>query len=476
MKKLVTAGLGLTLALAGSLAAQQAGIVDGRVAAAQPDRFQIPLCQLRMDGRVNNAQRALRSGIEEQNPERKERAMADVARLLAEAIAADPGNGAAWYYLGRYHLLRGDVVGLDSAWSRAEALVPACETDITAYRQNTWAILTNAGIEMQNNNQLDSAKVLYLRAQHAFMGLPHAFMNLGVIYANQGANDSAAVMFERAVVATEGDTTLVEERGSLMLNLSAVYQRLNNHRESLNWAGRYLAEYPDPSSDVARQAAASYRALGMADSAAAMDAKILAALSSSNLGELSGSDLIAVGVGFFNAEQYDRAEEAFRRAATANPYDRDAVYNLANTYLALRDGAKLASTAAQLRQIEPLSEDAIRLEAQAMRLLGNREADLVKLAEQLVGLPIKVEVLRIAYSGGEGRITALATGRAAVTPEDRPIPPAAMTLTFEFVNAQGEVLGSSDVQVPALPEGQTHQFEVVASTRPGVTGWRYKRK
>ena len=42
----------------------------------------------------------------------------------------------------------------------------------------------------------------------------------------------------------------------------------------------------------------------------------------------------------------------------AQPYDRDALFNLANTYLAMKDGAKLLPTAQKLAAIEPMSETA----------------------------------------------------------------------------------------------------------------------
>jgi len=54
----------------------------------------------------------------------------------------------------------------------------------------------------------------------------------------------------------------------------------------------------------------------------------------------------------------------------------------------------------------------------------------------------------------------------------KPVP---VSLTVEFLDTTGKVLGSQAVDIPALEPGATHA--VKAETRQaGVTGWRYVRK
>lgn len=474
MIKSFAAGAGLALLLAAPALAQQPTIVDARVAEAQRGPFAPPLCPLRKDSRLNNIERGLKDAAEQEAAERRARGLADAQRLLGEAMRADASSGAAWYYLGRYYLTLGDMAGMDSAWTRAQELIPDCDVDIEAHRQNAWAALTNAGIEFQNAGNLDSAKILYSRANLAYRGLPHAFMNLGVIYANDGRNDSAAVYFASAVRATEGDTTMVEERKALLLNLGTIYQRLDDHRSALNTFGEYAKAAPEDD-NIQRQLAISYRALGMTDSAEAVEARILAALSQMNMDDLDAQELMEVGVGLFQAEKFAEAAEAFRRAVAKNQYDRDALFNLANSYLALEDGERLLTTALLLRELEPLNEDVLRLQGQALRQIGGRDDELITVAETLVGLPVAVEVSNVAYTSTEGRITGTVTGRAALTPAGQPIPAAPVSLVFEFVNGQGAVIGTQTVNVPALPEGQVHELSVSAPVTRDVAGWRYRK-
>jgi tetratricopeptide (TPR) repeat protein len=475
MMKSIATGAGLALVLVVPAFAQQPTVIDARVAASMVGQFAPPLCPMRKDSRLSNIERALKSYAEERDPTRRDRALADADRLLREAIAADPDNGATWYYLGRFHLARGDMAGLDSAWTRAEAALPDCDVDMTTYRQSAWATLTNAGIEFQNAGQEDSAKVAYLGATRAYGGLPHAFMNLGVLYANAGSNDSAATYFAAAVRSTEGDSTLIEERSALLLNLGTIYQRMGAHRDAVNTFGEYVRGNPDDD-NVLRQLSVSYRALDMVDSAEAVEGKLLAALSEMNLDDLDGQDLLAVGVGLFQAEQYTRAADVFRRAVVLNPYDRDALYNLANSYLALEDGPQLLTASEQLRSMEPMNEDILRLQGQALRLIGGRDDEMIQVAETLVGLPVSVEVTRVSYTATEGRIAGALVGRGALTPGGQPIPPAPFTLLFEFLDIQGNVIGTGTVEVPALTEGQEQPLALATPVSRGVAGWRYRKQ
>ena len=50
-----------------------------------------------------------------------------------------------------------------------------------------------------------------------------------------------------------------------------------------------------------------------------------------------------------------------------------------------------------------------------------------------------------------------------------------MTLTFEFLNASGGVVGSQDVEVPALKAGATQDVKA-AGQGQGIAGYRYKQK
>ena len=76
---------------------------------------------------------------------------------------------------------------------------------------------------------------------------------------------------------------------------------------------------------------------------------------------------MSVGVNLYNDKKFAEAAAAFEKAAAAEPYNRDALSNLSNTYLALKNGPKLLATATKLVAIEPLNETALKLQGEGYK-------------------------------------------------------------------------------------------------------------
>lgn len=462
------------LAIAATPAAAQAPSPYRILVADSASRFQIAFCNLRAGGKVNDGQRALRTGLEDKDAAKRAAALQSAESiLLTEVSNQQAGSSAGWYYLARTYLARGDVAGADSAFRRTEQLAPDCEVDISAYRQNAWAVLATRGIEMQRVGASDSAMHYFRGASVMYQGLPHVFENMGVIFANADYNDSAAVYFAKAAEVSKADTALVDNRNSATLNLAMVLQRDGRNAEAIPVLYEYLSWNPGDI-DAQKSLAYAFRQSGMADSADALEKKIVEEFSRMNLDELSSSDLMSVGISMFNGGEHAKAVDVFGRLATRNPWSRDAVYNLANTYLALENWEQLTATSRQLLEIEPLNEDAYRLLSQGLRS-QNQTQEQIKVAEVYVGLPIGVEVTGFIMRPDGARLTAVATGRTPSDPAGKALPATAVTLAIEFVTEAGAVVATEDVAVPALQPGQTH--EIRAEVRgAGIQGWRYKRK
>jgi tetratricopeptide (TPR) repeat protein len=90
-----------------------------------------------------------------------------------------------------------------------------------------------------------------------------------------------------------------------------------------------------------------------------------------------------VGVNLYNDKKYAEAAEAFAKVAEAEPNNRDALFNLANTYLALKDGPKLLAAAQKLSALEPLSENSLKLVGEGYKQTSKVD-DAVKVAEQVL--------------------------------------------------------------------------------------------
>jgi tetratricopeptide (TPR) repeat protein len=386
---------------------------------------------------------------------------------------AQTSNPAAWYFLARVALMRGDAAEADSGFTKAEAMVPSCEIDIAQYRQNSWAVLGTAGIEFQKQGEIDSAMAQFRDASAIFRGLPHVYSNMGVLFANRSESDSAAAYFAKSLAIAEADSSLVEDRNSAAMNLAVMYQRLNRHLDAITVLRKYLVWRPDDS-DARKALAASFRGAGLIDSANAVEQAIVAEFAKANLDSLPLQDLLSVGVAAFNAEKYPEAVTAFASAVKRSPFSREARYNLANTYLALKDYEKLVEHAAKLVEMEPLNEDAMRLLAQGQRAL-KRDAEVLKTAERLVGLPFSLDVTGFLMGQSSAQLQGEAVGRSPMDPAGKPLKISPVSIVIEFLDVTGAIIDTKEFTVPVVESGQKHPIQLEAKGA-GIIGWKYRIK
>jgi tetratricopeptide (TPR) repeat protein len=452
-------------------------ILQPKLAEIQPPKYAVPLCPLKAQGSVNKGVDALRKSYDAKADKTAQLTQAKTLILDGIAKESQGTSAAAWYYLARVYLMQGDVGGVDSAFTKALQLQPQCELDINQYRQNSWAQLANAGLELQKNGDIDGAIALFRDANRLFSDLPHVASNLGVLFANSGRDDSAAVYFGKALVIAESkaatDTSLIADRNSNALNLALMYQRLDRHKEAIPVLQKYLAW--DPGNMDARKALSqSFRGAGMQASADSMENAMIGEMSKQNLDSLDTQDILAIGVAAFNGQKYQEAATAFAKAVERNPYSRDAVYNLANAYLALKDHAKLVEVSDKLVGLEPMNEDVYRLLGQGHKGLGH-DAEVLKAAERLVGLPFTLEMTAFQLGRNQAKLQGTATGRSPTDAQGKAIKPAPVTIVIEFITTAGVVVDTKEVSLPVLNAGATHNVAVDAKGAD-IAAWRYKQK
>jgi tetratricopeptide (TPR) repeat protein len=490
---------GVLAALVASPAYAQ--ILDPKLAELQPAKWSFPLCPLKPAGK--SLEKAVDLFKKSYDGKDKAALLGQAKDLIAQSIASEgqDKNAAAWYYLARVYLQQGDVGGVDSAFTKALALQPQCDIEINNFRQNSWANLANLGIQVSSNGgNVDTALMYFKHANMLYREQPHVAQNIGVIYANQLKNyDSAAVYFKEALDISEkrvsaldtvsakpkdpkagADTAAarekadaIESRNQIAMSLGAIYQASGKNKEAIPILQRYLAWQPNDV-DARKTLIAAYEGAGMADSAKALSNAMVSEMSKKNLDSLDANDLMNVGVAAFNAQKYPEAVQAFGKAAARNPYSRDAVYNLANAYLALNDWQNLVETATKLVAIEPMNEDIYRLLGQGHKGLKH-DAEVLKAAEKLVGLPITLEMGQFGIGKSGAKLQGTATGRNPTDAQGKPIKPTPVTLVFEFVTSAGQVVDSKEVAIPVLQPGATHEITMEAKGAD-IAGWRYKTK
>jgi tetratricopeptide (TPR) repeat protein len=457
-------------------AAAQQPTANSRVVQGLPPRYVPPECGMKAGHfKVSSGATYLKTGIETEVQANKTRALASGQKVLLEAIQQNgqEKNPAAWYYLGRIYLQQGDIVAADSAFTKAEALSPGCKKDISVQRYNGWVPLVNAGINFAKEQKNDSALALFREANIIYRDKPTAYSAAAVILANNRMDDSAIVYLQKAVdIATASNT--VEERNQATFNLAAVLQRQNRNEEAGAALERYLGWVPNDV-EAKRALAVIYRATGKVDKAKVLEAEVGAPAASKAPAAGTGqAGALNAAIALYNSKKYDSAATAFERIVAAEPYNRDALYGLANSYIGLKKGPKLAATAARLVAIEPLNDDVLRMLATGQRM-AKKEVSANKTAMQVISMPISIVVSEFAPVADGASIKATATGREAQTSRGKPITPKPITVVFEFLDSKGTVVANQEIQVPALKTGETHPIEAKAQGA-GITAWRYKQK
>ncbi len=474
------------LSVAASAAQAQQPAPNSRVAAAMPSKYEAADCGIKPNHfKVSSGASYLKTSIETEVPENKARSLGNGQRVLLEAIQKNgqEKNPAAWYYLGRIYLREGDLARADEALTKAEQLAPQCHDDIGRYRRAAWAALINAGGQFEEKKNPDSALVMFRDAATIYRDSPRPYYGIATVMNETGQTDSAAYYFGQAAAAGANatDTTERQIRDRSAFNQGALLLNDKKYDEAAAAFERYLKWAPNDL-EAKKGLASAYRGAGKVEQAQAIEKEVVAAGGApapagggGAAGGAPGSqDLMAVGVNFYNDKKDADAATAFEKVVAAEPYNRDALSNLSNTYLAMKNGAKLAATATKLVAIEPLSENALKLLGEGYRQAGKVD-DAVKTAEQVLALPADVKASSFDVTGAGATLTLTATGRSATTPGGKAIAPAAVPIVVEFLNATGGAVASQEAQIPALKAGESQEVKV-AGQGSGITAWRYKRK
>jgi len=472
------------LSVGATVVAAQQPAVNDRVAKSQPTTYKPAQCNIKPNHfKVSSAAGYVKSAIETDVPESRARILGQGEKVSLEAIQQNgqEKNPAAWYYLGRIYLMQGRLEPADSALTKAEQLAPDCAKDINLYRQNAWVALVNAGSKFEQDKNVDSAFALYRQANSIFRGSPVSLYRTASIMNDKGQTDSAAYYFGQAaaVSANATDTTDVKYRNNSAFSQGALLLNAKKYDQAAVVFEQYLKWVPDDA-QAKRGLAGAYRGLGRNEEAAKLEKEVATVGGGAAAGAGAGNtgpgtqDLMNVGISLFQDKKYADAAAAFEKVVAAEPYNRDAISSLANTYLALKDGPKLLATAQRLVEIEPMSESALKLLGEGYKQ-SSKVDDAIKTAEQVLALPVNVKASNFAAAGDGASLTLTAAGRQAQTASGKPIAPIAVPIRVEFLDASGKPVATQDAQIPAVANGASQDVKVSAQAA-GITAWRYKRK
>jgi tetratricopeptide (TPR) repeat protein len=424
---------------------------------------------------------ALKAGSGSHNTERLLR---DAERVLNESLSEGGGKGAAGahYYLGLANLLQGDLPAADSALAKASELAPDCQAAIGKFQAVPYRALFMRGVDFAKQKQNDSAAVYFHQATRIKPSAPEAPYSLAGAMFNAGKLDSAAVYYEKAIAAAEqsGKTDSANAKRYAQMaddaryNYAIALTRLNRGKEAVPVLQTYVRNKPDDI-DGKKLLANAYQSAGMADSAKAINAELVKLGTSAGGagGAVSSGDVMVIGANLYKEGKYAEAADVFEKVLATDPYNREALVNVANTYLAMKAPAKMIASADKLIALEPMNMFAYQLKAEAYRQQKQLGAAANKNAALLLALPVDITFAAGTATENSLSVSGTATGRAAIDAKGNAVAPKPLSLTFEFLDAKGTVLGSQTVQIPALKDKATHAF-TVQGQGAGISGFRYR--
>jgi tetratricopeptide (TPR) repeat protein len=430
------------------------------------------------DFRVNSGKTYYKTAMEQSNPSNRQRILKNAQSNLIDAIGAGQGKIATtWYWLGRTDLGLGDIYGADSSFTKALAMAPGCKDDISAQKNPVWFRIVGLAEAKQEAGDYDQALVFFRAASQLNPASAVGDMSMANIFLQQKNQDSALVYYLKAteVPVAQDDTAGAGWRLQALYNSGVLLLGAQRYPEAVKSFQEYLAISP-ADADAQKGLIQAYRGAGMADSAKAAEARMVSSSGAAAGGAAGYSvdELFELGLKQFSEKDYSAAAQSFGKVLEQKPWLREALYNEANSYMAMKDGPALVGDARRLMSYEPLNEAYVKLYAYGFQL-SKQQDSLIRVANELAAWPIAVEISQFKPGADGASLVGVATGRAATEPSGKPLKPVAVTLVFEFLDVKNAVVASQEVNVPALAEAKDSPI-TASGQGAGIVGWRYRRK
>src|SRR5438105_2032499 len=386
---------------------------------------------------VNSGMQSLRSAFTTKFADQKAKDLKDAERVLTQAVTTgkQEKNPAAWYYLGRYYLMADDLAAADSALSKALTLGPACKEDIGLYRRQAWVPVFNAGVQAWQGGQTDSAIASFRRANQIYKAEPMGFVYIANLFVGREEPDSAGKKTD--VVKYHTDSLVYATR----MDSAAKYFRLAAAAAS---DAKYARERRDALFNVAR----------VYHSAKPYTEAIPAHRQSHTRAD----------------PQYRQVAKAYEAGLAKNPYSRDALYNLAGVSYLIGDSASVLPLAQRLYAVDPLNRSTLAKVAGGWQLKGKKDSVLYYL-QVADSLPVEITVSSFS-------VTEKGVSLDGQMTNFRPKASAPLKITFDFLDAKGNVVATQSQDVPTLDPNASQEFKLKVELKveqPSVVAWRYKR-
>jgi tetratricopeptide (TPR) repeat protein len=404
-----------------------------------------------------------------------------------QAIATDPRNPLPWKQAGDAYVGLGDYERADSVLDEAESLRPIYKLEIDVVREQAWIALYNEGADVYNTGDLEEAAEIWGSANTIYDQRPEIMLFLGQVQMELGRHDEAADNLRNALSIIQSDrinemdsATAESWRTQLEPDIPPLLaQALMNAERYEEAVGtlRPLVDADPSNAAYVRSLANLYAQLGQTDSARVVFQRMEATAGAN----LTPFDYFVIGTGYYDMDEFMSAANSFGSALRIAPRDRDAAEWRTRALFDLvqeqeEAGATpdpshvrmLVEAAEAWAELDPNSQTAHTILAQALNKGGEADDRVVEVIETLETLPFYIENLALRRGrpgggmvSGDLRNVSMEAGQT-------------VAVRFTFYGADGSMIGSQVATVRLPPQQASGLLEVDFQSAEEVHGYTYE--
>ncbi len=374
---------------------------------------------------------------------------------LKSEIADDDDPTALWL-AAEAHIGLGNLEAADELLDRFVSMDPTCEERAGNSRFNGWADAYNEAIQAYQAGDQEAALAAFVKANMIYED-SRAFNNAGLLYQNLDDVESAVEQFRQAVAADNP----TDQARDASLNLAEALRSLGREEEARTALQAFAEAHPD---DVLAEMNSAVAQVISGDSASAQETftKLL------GRDDLTIDQWNQVGVGLYEVDAFSDAVTAFRKARELNPYDRDALNNMATAALEAEEYELAAEVSGQLVDWFPYDFDAYTLLANA-KSHTNDAAGALRIIQERGALSFSLENVQLRERGENGYVvegTVMGRGEESG---------AAVTVPIEFVDPHGQVAATEQLQLVIPAAGESELFQIELTSDAPIAGFRFQK-
>jgi len=418
---------------------------------------------------TRTADRALEDGDKSDDPaERTAKFQQALASAQAE-IAENANNPLGYRLAALASLALEQYAEAGRYFDQANELYPLYIAEDMPLRENTWIDLYQKASPFIESGDYEAAAEIFEDANAIFQGRPEVMVTLAQIYASINQLDKSIEYMDKvdefmasdAAAATEPEMLAGwKEQADGLLELRAQVLAAAGRLEEAVATYQKLRERDPSNSDYTLRQAMTLMDLDRKDEALELYGQLL------DSPNVSGAELYAIGVGFYQVDDFDRAVRGFSGAVAANPRDRDAIEMWARTLQLDSAYAEIPPIAERWLELDPNSQSGWAILAQSANASGDTETTQQAM-NGLQSLQVAVEQLELQRFGSGGGVVAGAVMNKTLEPG------ATVTLSFTFYGEDDSPMGSLSVPVTVGDKDVPVSFEGELSSQDPIGGYSY---